>query len=125
MATILSRSEYEEKLAGTREKRMAWWKDARFGMFVHYGLHTLLGRNEWVMALENWSIPEYEKLASKFRPEPGCTRKWAALAKASGMKYMVLTTIFSGMMWRGPWNPTKAGGRSRWIRWCGSFNLES
>ena len=92
MATILSRSEYEEKLAGTREKRMAWWKDARFGMFVHYGLHTLLGRNEWVMALENWSIPEYEKLASKFRPEPGCTRKWAALAKASGMKYMVLTT---------------------------------
>jgi alpha-L-fucosidase len=92
MRKIMCRSEYEEKTAASREKRMAWWKEARFGMFVHYGLHTILGRNEWAMALENWPIKDYEKLALEFRPKRGCTRKWAALAKAAGMKYAVLTT---------------------------------
>ena len=92
MSSILSRPDYEEQIAASREQRMGWWKDARFGMFIHYGLHTVLGRNEWAMAMENWPIADYEKLASQFRPEPGCTRKWAALAKAAGMKYMVMTT---------------------------------
>lgn len=92
MGNILCRSEYEEKVSASREKRMGWWKDARYGMFIHYGLHTVVGRNEWVMAIENWPVGEYEKLAAKFKPKPGCTRKWAALAKEAGMKYMVLTT---------------------------------
>jgi alpha-L-fucosidase len=92
MENILCRSEYEEKVSASREKRMGWWKDARYGMFIHYGLHTVVGRNEWVMAIENWPVDEYEKLAAKFKPKPGCTRKWAALAKEAGMKYMVLTT---------------------------------
>jgi alpha-L-fucosidase len=71
---------------------MAWWRDARYGMFIHYGAHTLLGRNEWAMALENWDIKDYEEVARGFKPKPGCTREWAKLAAEAGMKYMVLTT---------------------------------
>ncbi|MBT3379306.1 MAG: alpha-L-fucosidase [Lentisphaerae bacterium] len=92
MSAYLSRPEYEQKSAENRADRMAWWKDARFGMFIHYGVHSVLGRNEWAMAMENWSIEDYEQLAADFKPEPGCTRKWAALAKEAGMKYMVLTS---------------------------------
>jgi alpha-L-fucosidase len=92
MRPLTSKPEYEEAIAETREKRMAWWKEARYGLFVHYGLHTVLGRNEWAMGIENWKIAEYEKLASQFVPRPGCARGWAAVAKQAGMKYMVLTT---------------------------------
>ncbi|MBI4979328.1 MAG: alpha-L-fucosidase [Spirochaetes bacterium] len=88
----MSRSEYEKHTAETRDARMKWWRDARFGMFIHYGLYSQVGRNEWVMAIENYPIPEYEKLAQTFNPKPGAPREWAALAKKAGMKYMVMTT---------------------------------
>lgn len=90
--TMLCKEVYEQQTAATRDKRMKWWREARYGMFVHYGLHTLLGRNEWVMAIENYEIEEYEKLADDFCYESGNAREWAKLAKESGMKYMVLTT---------------------------------
>ncbi len=89
---ILSRSEYEEHIAQTRDARMDWWRKARFGMFVHFGLYSQLGRNEWVQTLENIPVDEYAKLADTFNPKPGAPREWAKLAKAAGMKYMVLTT---------------------------------
>lgn len=92
MAETLSRRDYEAQTAATRDERMAWWREARFGMFVHYGLYSQVGRNEWVMTLENIPIPEYEKLAESFAPKPGAPREWAALAKEAGMKYMVMTT---------------------------------
>jgi alpha-L-fucosidase len=92
MSALKSLTDYEAQIAATRDTRMQWWKDARYGMFIHYGVHTVLGRNEWAMAIENWEIPAYEKLATQFAPQPGCTRKWARLAKEAGMKYMVLTT---------------------------------
>ena len=86
---ILSRSEYEERIAQTRDARMDWWRKARFGMFVHFGLYSQLGRNEWVQTLENIPVDEYAKLADTFNPKPGAPREWAKLAKAAGMKYMV------------------------------------
>jgi len=92
MGQFVSRPDYEAQIAASRDARMKWWNDARFGMFIHHGVHTVLGRNEWAMAIENWSIPEYEKLAQQFTPQPGCTRRWAQVAKAAGMKYMVLTS---------------------------------
>jgi alpha-L-fucosidase len=92
MATILSKPEYEALTAASRDKRMAWWREARFGMFIHFGLYSVLGRDEWVMAMENWPVKQYEKLADKFLPQPGAPREWAKLAKAAGMRYMVLTT---------------------------------
>ena len=92
LASKLSKPEYERQVAATRDQRMQWWRDARFGMFIHYGLYSQVGRNEWVMTTENIPIGEYEKLAESFRPKPGAPREWAALAKKAGMKYMVLTT---------------------------------
>jgi len=92
MTQKLCKKDYEQQVASTRDRRMQWWREARFGMFVHYGLYALVGRNEWVMALENMPIDAYEKLANNFQPKPGAPREWAALAKKAGMKYMVLTT---------------------------------
>lgn len=92
MVKLLSKSEYEENIAATRDQRMQWWREARYGMFVHYGLYTQLGRNEWAMVLENYPIEEYEKLADNFNPKEGAPREWAKLAKEAGMKYMVMTT---------------------------------
>lgn len=92
MSQLLSKPDYEKWIADTRTERMTWWREARFGMFVHYGLYSQVGRNEWVMSLENYSIAEYEQLANTFNPKPGAPREWAQLAVKAGMKYMVLTT---------------------------------
>lgn len=89
---ILSKREYEAQTAATRDARMKWWREARFGMFIHFGLYSQLGRNEWVQVLENIPKDEYAKLAETFCPAEGAPREWAKLAKAAGMKYMVLTT---------------------------------
>ena len=89
---LLSKPEYEAQTASTRDERMAWWREARFGMFVHFGLYALGGRNEWLQVLENFPVLEYEQLVNQFNPKPGAPREWAALAKKAGMKYMVLTT---------------------------------
>jgi len=86
------KADYEQEVATSRDRRMQWWREARFGLFIHYGLYSQVGRNEWLMAWENVPVSEYEKLAETFRPEPGAPRAWAALAKAAGMRYMVLTT---------------------------------
>ncbi|TFG41997.1 MAG: alpha-L-fucosidase, partial [Syntrophobacterales bacterium] len=92
MMELRAKREYEPEVAATRESRMRWWHEARFGMFVHWGLYALIGRNEWVHAMEAIPMTEYEKLIKRFKPKPRPAREWARLAKAAGMKYMVLTT---------------------------------
>jgi len=89
---LLSKPEYLAQLDKTRDERMAWWREARFGMFVHIGLYSCLGRNEWAFGFEDWTVDEYIKLAEKFTVKEGSADQWAALAKEAGMKYMVLTT---------------------------------
>jgi alpha-L-fucosidase len=84
--------EYLQQTAASRAQRMAWWHAARFGMFIHWGLYSQLGRHEWVMNRERIPIPEYEKLAATWKPGPAPAREWARLAKQAGMKYMVMTT---------------------------------
>jgi len=75
-----------------RAKRLEWWHEARFGMFVHFGLYSLLGRHEWAMEQEGIPVAEYQQLAKQFNPKPHAARAWAKLAKTAGMKYMVMTT---------------------------------
>jgi alpha-L-fucosidase len=75
-----------------RVRRMKWWHEARFGMFVHWGLYSVLGRHEWVMEEEGIPVSEYELLAKRFQPQPNAARAWAKLAKTAGQKYMVMTT---------------------------------
>ena len=74
------------------QNRVRWFKDARFGIYVHFGLYSLLGRGEWTMYSERINPEEYAKLANDFLPEPGCAEEWVATAKAAGANYMVLTT---------------------------------
>ncbi|MGO9262378.1 MAG: alpha-L-fucosidase [Bryobacteraceae bacterium] len=78
--------------ASDRERRMKWWHEARFGMFIHWGLYSTLGRHEWVMEDEGIPVAEYEQLAKRFKPKPNAARDWARLAKQAGQKYMVMTT---------------------------------
>ncbi|MCX5759644.1 MAG: alpha-L-fucosidase [Candidatus Hydrogenedentes bacterium] len=82
----------EIDVAKSRAKRMQWWHEARFGMFVHWGLYSQLGRHEWVMNRERIPVAEYERLAATWKPKPRPAREWARLAKQAGMKYMVMTT---------------------------------
>ncbi|MBT4814685.1 MAG: alpha-L-fucosidase [Lentisphaerae bacterium] len=89
---MLSRDEYEARTAATRDARMTWWREARFGMFIHYGLYSQAGHGEWTQVRENFPVHEYERFADEFFPKPDAAYQWAALAKQAGMKYMVLTT---------------------------------
>jgi alpha-L-fucosidase len=73
------------------ESRIAWWRQARFGMFLHWGVYAIPARGEWVMWNEQIPVGEYAKLAEQFHPEHYDANAWAALAKEGGMKYMVLT----------------------------------
>ena len=75
-----------------RVERMKWWKAARFGMFIHFGVYSTIGRHEWVMEDEGIPVSEYAPHAATFHPQPGSQRAWARLAKQAGMKYMVMTT---------------------------------
>jgi alpha-L-fucosidase len=81
-----------EETPEQREQRLKWFREARFGMFIHWGLYSQLGRHEWVMNRERILIEEYEKLADTWKPKPHPARWWARLAKLAGMRYMVMTT---------------------------------
>ncbi|MBE6359413.1 MAG: alpha-L-fucosidase [Lentisphaerae bacterium] len=76
----------------TYEEKLKWFNEARFGIYVHFGLYSLLGRGEWVMYSERIPAKEYAKLADSFYPKSGCAKEWVEIAKAAGAKYMVLTT---------------------------------
>jgi alpha-L-fucosidase len=75
-----------------RARRMKWWHDAGFGMFIHWGLYSVRGRHEWAMENEAIPVAEYEQLAKRFNPKPNAARDWARLARRAGQKYMVMTT---------------------------------
>ena len=70
----------------------AWFQEARFGMFVHWGVYSVLGDGEWVMNNQNISIEEYGKLPSFFNPIDFNPSEWVSLVKASGMKYITITS---------------------------------
>ena len=72
--------------------RLKDWKDLRYGMFIHWGLYSLLERGEWAMWSEAIDIDEYRMLKERFTAESFDARAWAKTAKEAGMKYMVFTT---------------------------------
>jgi alpha-L-fucosidase len=78
-------------LATLTRDQMKWWADGRFGMFLHWGLYSILGRGEWVMFAERMDKDEYAKLTGRFDASEYDPATWAAIAKRAGMKYMVLT----------------------------------
>ena len=69
-----------------------WFQDAKFGMFIHWGLYSILGDGEWVMNNQKIKVDDYERLADFFDPEAFDAEAWVSLAKAAGMKYITVTT---------------------------------
>jgi alpha-L-fucosidase len=73
-------------------ERMRWWMDARFGLFIHWGIYSIPARGEWIMYCERIPKADYAKLADRFDPGKFDAEDWVARAGDAGMKYMVLTT---------------------------------
>lgn len=69
-----------------------WFQDAKFGLFVHWGVYSVLGRGEWVMHREEMSVEEYEKLPPQFNPVNFDADQWCRMAKDAGMKYITITS---------------------------------
>jgi alpha-L-fucosidase len=70
----------------------AWFQDAKFGLFVHWGVYSVLGDGEWVMNNKKIRVAEYEKLPALFNPTAFDPAEWVALVKAAGMKYITITS---------------------------------
>jgi len=85
-----------------KEARMQWWNDARFGMFIHWGLYSIPageydgkqipGIGEWIMQRAPITVEEYEKYAAQFNPVKFNAEEWVQIAKNAGMKYIVITS---------------------------------
>lgn len=88
----ICKEDYEYQIADTREARMNWWREARFGMFIHYGLYSVKGTHEWSMAYENYTQEEYMKFLENMTFDASAPEQWVKTAKDAGMKYIVLTT---------------------------------
>lgn len=74
-----------------REKRVQWFQEARFGMFLHWGLYAIPGRGEWYMSGARMPAKEYERYMQEFTAKAYDPRDWARRAKRAGMQYVVLT----------------------------------
>lgn len=81
---------YQPSAANMAARR--WFQDARFGMFIHWGVYSVLGEGEWVMNNTRMSVTDYEKLPPKFNPVQYNSVEWVALAKAAGMRYITITS---------------------------------
>lgn len=79
-------------LAKDRAARTAWFREAKFGLFIHWGLYSIIGEGEWQMLKARIPAAEYEKLAPQFNPQHFDPAAWVSLAKRAGQKYIVITS---------------------------------
>jgi alpha-L-fucosidase len=73
-------------------KAREWFQDAKFGLFIHWGVYSVLGDGEWVMNNKKMTVAEYEKLPPQFNPTAYDPAEWVKMAKAAGMKYITITS---------------------------------
>ncbi|HPG40510.1 MAG TPA: alpha-L-fucosidase [bacterium] len=93
---------YLQESSEERAARMQWWQEARFGMFIHWGLYAIPageyngkqveGIGEWIMNTAQIPVQDYEKFAPQFNPVKFNADEWVALAKEAGVKYIVITS---------------------------------
>ena len=84
-----------------RDSRMAWWREAKFGMFIHWGVYSVPagyyhdkpvgGIGEWIMNRGKIPMAEYQEFAKQFNPTQFNAEQWVKTAKDAGMKYVVIT----------------------------------
>lgn len=94
------KTDYLHETAAQRADRMAWWQDARFGLFLHWGAYSVAAGEyngqknygEWLMYEAKVPTLEYEKLAAQLNPVQFNAEAWVKVAKDAGMKYIVITS---------------------------------
>ncbi len=84
-----------------RDQRMKWWREARFGMFIHWGIYSVPagtydgkqidGIGEWIMHQAHIPVARYAEYARQFNPQKFNATEWVGYAKSAGMKYIVMT----------------------------------
>src|SRR5262249_4812359 len=85
-----AQGEYQPTQSNLEARR--WFQDAKFGMFIHWGVYSVLGDGEWVMNIRKIPVRDYEKLPPAFDPTEFNAAEWVATAKAAGMKYITITS---------------------------------
>ena len=78
-------------VSNERWQRTEWFRQARFGIFIHWGIYAIPARGEWVRSQERLSIEDYQPFFDEFNPTCYNPREWAKTAKEAGMKYAVMT----------------------------------
>ena len=90
--------ENSARLDAERERRLAWFREAKFGMFIHWGLYAVHGKNDkgpyvsWSMENEKIPVDEYKKYTAQFSPSQFNAEEWVDIAKSAGMRYMIFTS---------------------------------
>jgi alpha-L-fucosidase len=92
LAAAVGGSPARPETEAERTARMKWWTEARFGMFIHWGLYALPARHEWVKSRERMTDEAYDRYFARFDPDLYDPRAWARAARQAGMKYFVVTT---------------------------------
>ncbi|RKY04270.1 alpha-L-fucosidase [Candidatus Poribacteria bacterium] len=95
-------AEWKKETEEERNKRMRWWREAKFGMFIHWGVYAVLagvykgkqipGIGEWIMHRARIPVAEYKEYAKKFNPVKYDPEEWVLLARWAGMRYIVITS---------------------------------
>ena len=81
-----------DEIPPERVAARTWFRDAKFGMFVHWGVYSLLGQGEWVMQNRGIPVEKYEWLASTFNPVKFDAHEWVTIAKRAGVRYITITS---------------------------------
>ena len=92
LVSILTNSQTPYIPSAENLKAREWFQDAKFGMFIHWGVYSILGDGEWVMNNQGIDKASYQKLPSFFNPVSYNPKEWVAVAKAAGMKYITITS---------------------------------
>jgi len=91
---------YLQESQAERDARMQWWREARFGMFIHWGLYAIpagewngqTNHAEWIRTTAQIPLEEYDKFVQQFNPVKFNAEEWVQMAKDAGMKYIVITS---------------------------------
>lgn len=94
LAAFLNGKVQAQSYVPTKEnlENREWFQDAKFGMFIHWGIYSVLGVHEWVMETQSIDKKTYEKIAPFFNPTEFDAEAWVLLAKSAGMKYITITS---------------------------------